>query len=119
MGSLAGIPCYVHVKMGRQAPAEAAESVLMFREESVGTQNGPSRAEVTGKRTVRTEKGIAESQSSFSGHSTPRMRQCLELGTVCVRARVEHVRDWSVVRILEAKQLSLVKLLLCACAEVS
>lgn len=37
-GSLAGIPCYVRVKTGRQAPAEAAESVLMFREESVGTR---------------------------------------------------------------------------------
>lgn len=81
-----------------QTPAEAAESVLMFREESVGAQNGPARAEITGKRPVRTAKGIAESQSSFSGHSTPRMRQCLDLGTVCVRARVEHVRDWNVVR---------------------
>lgn len=103
----------------RQTPAEAAESVLIFREESVGARNGPARAEITGKRTVRTEKGIAESQSSFSGHSTPRMRQCLDLGTVCVRARVEHVRDWNVVRTVEAKQLSLVKVLLCACAEVA
>lgn len=68
---------------------------------------------------MRTEKGIAESQSSFSGHSTARMRQCLDLGTVCVRARAEHVRDWNVVRTLESKQLSLVKVLLCACAEVA
>lgn len=111
MGSLAGIPCYVHVKTGRQAPAEAAESV----------QRGErGNAEWSFKSRGRgEEKGIAESQSSFPGHSTPRMRQCPELGTVSVRARVVHVRDWSVVRTLEAKQLSLVNLLLCACAEVS
>lgn len=96
MGTLAGIPCYMRVKMGRQAPAEAAESVQMFREESVGTWNGPTRAEITGKRTVRTEKGIAKNQSSVLGDSTPRNEwQCLDLGTVCLRARVEHVRDWN------------------------
>lgn len=72
-----------------------------------------------GRETVRTEKGIAENQSSFSGHSTPRMRQCLDLGTVCVRAGVEHVRDWNVLRTVEAKQLSVVKVLLCACAQVA
>jgi hypothetical protein len=44
----------------RQAPAEAAESVLMFREESVRAWDGPARAEITGRRTVRTEKGTAE-----------------------------------------------------------
>lgn len=34
MGSLARVPCYVRVSYrGRQAPAEAAESVLMFSEE--------------------------------------------------------------------------------------
>lgn len=103
----------------RQAPAEAAESVLMFREESVRARDGPARAEITGRRTVRTEKGTAESQSSFSSHSAPRKRQCLGLGTVCVRAGVEHVRDWSVVRTVEAKPLSLVKVLLCACADVA
>lgn len=75
--------------------------------------------EITGKRTVRTEKGIAENQSSFSGHSAPRMRQCLDLGTVCVRAGVEHVRDWNVVRTVEALHLSVVKVLLCACAQVA
>lgn len=41
---------------------------------------------------VRTEKGIAESQSSFSGHSTPRMEQygsgnrmCESQGGACER----------------------------------
>lgn len=91
----------------------------MFREESVGTRKWSFKSRDPREGTVRTEKGIAESQSSFSGHSTPRMRQCPDLGTVCVRARVEHVRDWSVVRTLESKQLSLVKVLLCACAEVA
>ena len=66
MGSLARVPCYVRVDYrGRQAPAEAAESVLMFREESVGAQNGPAGAEITGKRTVKTEEGIARVRTAF------------------------------------------------------
>lgn len=87
----------VCVKTGRQAPAEAAaERVLMFRE-NVVTQ-GP-RAEILEKKKVRIEKDIAKRQSSFSGHSTPRRRQCGgDLGTVCVRTRVEHVRDRNVAR---------------------
>lgn len=33
MGSCAGVPCCVCKDRGRQAPAEAAESVLMFKRE--------------------------------------------------------------------------------------
>lgn len=54
-GSCAGVPCYVWVKTGRQAPAEAAENVLMFREESMGTQKGPTRAKSRDPREVESE----------------------------------------------------------------
>lgn len=57
------------------------------------------------KNEVRTEKKITENQGSFSGHSTPRRRQCRGLGRVCVGARVEHVRDWNVLRVVEAEQM--------------
>lgn len=72
MGNLARVPCYVRVSYrGRQAPAEAAESVLMFSEESVGAQNGPAGAEITGRRTVRTEKGIVGVRAAFQ--ATPHL----------------------------------------------
>lgn len=107
MDSCAGVPCYVCEDKGWQAPAEAAESVLTFKRRAWehGMVLQEPRAEIIEKSKVRTEKGVTENQSSFSGHSTPRMRQCQGLGTVCVRARVEHVRDWNAVRTVAAKWL--------------
>lgn len=77
MGSCAGVPCCVCEEGGRQAPAEAAESVLMFKRRAWDHGLGlhEPRAEITEKSEVRTEKGITENQGSFSGHSTPRRRQ--------------------------------------------
>lgn len=92
---------------GGQAPAKAADSVLMFKrrawEHGLGLQE--PRAEITEKSEVRTEKGITENQGSFSGHSTPRRRQCRGLGRACGGTGVEHVSDWNVLRAVEAEQM--------------
>lgn len=58
---------------GRQAPAEAAESVLMFKrrawEHGLGLRE--PRAEITGKSEVRTEKGITEIRAASQATPHP------------------------------------------------
>lgn len=105
MGSCAGVSYCVCVKTGWAGPCRSSREGSDVQKENLGTWTGPTRAEITEKSEVRTEKGITENQGSFSGHSTPRRRQCQGLGRVCVGARVEHVRDWNVLRAVEAEQM--------------